>query len=74
LRAIETLQKDFDKKIITQVLPFHTFKLNTEEYQNYLYSRRDNAFCKTYIHTKLALLRTKFSKQTNQEKLKELKD
>lgn len=72
LKAIEKVQKDFDKRIITQVLPFSSFKLNSENYLNYLYSRRDNAFCKRYIHPKLSLLRSKFSKQVDVAKLAEL--
>jgi peptide-methionine (S)-S-oxide reductase len=69
MTAIQRIQTDFDKEIITRALPFGEFKLNAEEYQNYLYSRRNNGFCQTYIHPKLELLRSKFSKYADEEKL-----
>jgi peptide-methionine (S)-S-oxide reductase len=72
LKTVRESQLDFDKEIVTQVLPFCDFRLNSEDYQNYLYSRRDNAFCKTYIHPKLSVLLSKFSNQVNKEKLEEL--
>ena len=72
LSAIQVNQVHFDQEIVTRVLPFGAFKLNTEEYQNYLYSRRDNAFCRTYIHPKLTLVRSKFWKHADEEKLEEL--
>ena len=71
-QIIERLQPDFDKKIITQVLFFNRFKLNKEEQLNYLYSKKNNSFCTTYIHPKLALLLNKFSNKVNHDKIKEL--
>jgi peptide-methionine (S)-S-oxide reductase len=35
--ALDTLQSDFDKPIITQVLPFYSFEANKDELLNYLY-------------------------------------
>jgi peptide-methionine (S)-S-oxide reductase len=69
---IKVLQKDFDKPIITKVLPYVDFKLNKEEQLNYLYTRKNNAFCTTYIHPKLTLLMQMFASKMNVKKLNEL--
>lgn len=71
---INQLQLDFDKKIITLVLLFNEFKLNKEDQLNYLYSRKNNSFCATYIHPKLSLILSKFSDRVNHQKVKELTD
>lgn len=72
ISIIKDLQKDFDKPIITKVLPYVDFKLNKEEYLNYLYTNNNNAFCTAYIHPKLTLLMQKFASKTNMKKLNEL--
>jgi peptide-methionine (S)-S-oxide reductase len=43
---IEQLQSEFDKPIVTQVLPFVSFKENKEQYQNYYLKNSENQFCK----------------------------
>lgn len=68
-RALDSLQCDFDKKIITQVIPFDAFKKNKDELINYLYSSPDKPFCKAYIHPKLRILLTRFKDQVNEKKL-----
>jgi peptide-methionine (S)-S-oxide reductase len=67
--VLDALQSDFDKPIITQVLPFYSFKANKDELQNYLYNSPNKPFCKTYIHPKLRLLLTRFKRQVNDEKI-----
>jgi peptide-methionine (S)-S-oxide reductase len=59
--AITALQAEFDRLIITKVLPFSDFKLNKEEQLNYYYTNPSRPFCKNYINPKLQLLREKFS-------------
>jgi peptide-methionine (S)-S-oxide reductase len=59
--AITALQNEFDRPIITQVLPFADFKLNKEEQLNYYYTNPSRPFCENYINPKLQLLREKFS-------------
>jgi peptide-methionine (S)-S-oxide reductase len=66
---LDSLQSDFDKPIITQVLPFDSFKINKDELLNYLYKSPDKPFCKTHIHPKLELLLTRFKHQVNDSKL-----
>ncbi len=68
-KILDSLQSDFDKPIITQVLRFHSFKANKDELQNYLYNSPNKPFCKTYIHPKLRLLLTRFKHQVNDEKI-----
>ncbi|MFT5973008.1 MAG: peptide-methionine (S)-S-oxide reductase [Cryomorphaceae bacterium] len=55
-KAIEKLQIEFDEKILTEVLHFKDFKLNSEEYLDYYYKNPDKPFCKTYIEPKLKRL------------------
>lgn len=66
---IEEIQLDFEKEIITKVLPYREFKLNQEEQLNYLYTRKDNGFCTTYIHPKLSFLFKKFGSKMNKDKI-----
>ncbi|MCJ8321314.1 MAG: peptide-methionine (S)-S-oxide reductase [Colwellia sp.] len=68
-KVLDSLQSDFDKPIITQVLPFDSFKANKDELLNYLYKSPNKPFCKTYIHPKLRLLLTRFKHQVNDEKI-----
>jgi len=69
---INDLQPDFHHDVVTEVLSFKEFKVNREDQLNYLYTRKNNAFCEAYIHPKLTLLLSKFSKNVNQKKLKDL--
>jgi len=70
--TLARLQSDFDKSIITQVLPFNSFKTNKDEFLNYLYKSPNKPFCQTYIHPKLKLLLTRFKRHVNDQKLAEL--
>ncbi len=66
------LQSEFEEKIITQVLPFETFKLNIEDQLNYYFKNPEKPFCETYINPKLKYILQKFTKQVDTEKLKHL--
>ena len=70
--SLITLQADFDKPIITRILPFNSFKRNQENFLDYFYSRPDAPFCQTYIHPKLLLLKEKFSDKLNNNKVNSL--
>ena len=67
--VLDALQPAFVKPIITQVLPFKSFKANKGELLNYLYKSPNKPFCKTYIHPKLRLLLTRFKHHVNDKKL-----
>ena len=71
---IDGFQKSFDYKIITQVVPFVSFKPSQKEVKNYYYNNPDKPFCKTYINPKLRLLLSKFSKHVELKKVSHLLD
>ncbi len=62
LQILSDLQKEFQDKIITQVLPFASFRLNDVKYQNYYKKNKEGQFCQTYINPKLNILMQRFSK------------
>lgn len=62
-QILTQLQSHFDKKIITQTLPFGAFRSSDEKYQNYGVKNSGGQFCKTYIDPKLSMLRVKYSKR-----------
>lgn len=60
-QALEELQAEFDKPLITQVLPLERFELNPKPYHDYYLTRPDAPFCRTHIDPKLAMLRQRFA-------------
>ena len=55
-KTIEILKSKadlFEKKIITKVYSFHTFKRNEEKYLSYYKKNKAKPFCKKYIEPKL---------------------
>ena len=69
--AVSVLQNDFENEIITEVIPFVAFRLNTEEYLNYYYSNPQKPFCENIVSAKLKLLLKHFSENVDQAKLTE---
>jgi peptide-methionine (S)-S-oxide reductase len=67
--SIRQLQEDFDDPVITEVLEFESFKLNTPEYLNYYFSNPDKPFCKNIINPKLQILLAKFMSALNPNKI-----
>ncbi|WP_189603309.1 peptide-methionine (S)-S-oxide reductase [Salinimicrobium marinum] len=67
--AISKLQKDFKKKIITQILPYKNFKASRDSLQDYYLKNPEKPFCKKYIHPKLQLLQREFSNDFTGNKL-----
>ena len=64
-QVIEVLQKDFNNRLITEVLPFKTFKASREDITNYYYKNPEKPFCKTYIHPKIKLVLQQFAFHAN---------
>jgi len=60
-QAIADLQQDFEQTIITSVIPYHDFRLNSPEYLNYYKNDPQKPFCQNYISPKLKLLQQRFS-------------
>ncbi|MTI45946.1 peptide-methionine (S)-S-oxide reductase [Roseibium hamelinense] len=59
---VAKLQPDFEGALITQVLPFVSFKASDERFQNYYAQGPDRPFCTRYIDPKLDLLRIQFKR------------
>jgi len=57
---LDELQKHFDQPLITKVLHFDAFQLNSEDYLHYYKKNPEKPFCKKYINPKLSLLRSNF--------------
>ena len=64
------LQADFDKKIITGILPLKTFQLSDEMFRDYYFSDKEKPFCQKYIRPKLKMLVDKFSEIVEQKNYK----
>jgi peptide-methionine (S)-S-oxide reductase len=71
---LELFQFQFQNKLITQILPFDRFKASREQIQNYYYNNPEKPFCESFINPKLQMLLKNFSKYTDQNKLKHLKN
>lgn len=56
------LQHEFEKPLVTQILPLVAFKLSDERFQNYYQNGPEKPFCKNYIDPKLTMLRKCYSK------------
>jgi peptide-methionine (S)-S-oxide reductase len=68
-KVICLLQSQFDRPIITRVLPFKQFEANEANYLNYYYSNPQKPFCRNVINPKLRQLLAKFAKQVDKAKL-----
>ena len=73
-QILESLQKQFENKLTTKVLPFESFKASREQIQNYYFNNPEKPFCESFINPKLKVLLNQFSNAVNQEKLKHLKN
>ena len=67
-------QADFNKPIITQVLPFFSFKLNEESYLDYYYKNPSKPFCQNVVNPKLKALVARFSDAIAPGRLQHLQD
>ena len=67
-KAIANLQTEFDRPIITRVLPFQTFRLNEETYLDYYYKDPSKPFCKNIVNPKLKELIKRFHKYLSPER------
>ena len=60
-QALQEIQNDFEKPIITKVLPFFAFRESSEQYKNYYEQGPEKPFCKLYIDPKLNRIRKEYS-------------
>lgn len=71
---IKSFQSQFENKLVTQILPFKSFKGARKQIQNYYYNNPEKPFCERFINPKLEILLKQFSNYTNQNKLRHLKN
>ncbi|RMB59435.1 peptide methionine sulfoxide reductase [Dokdonia sinensis] len=62
---ISKFQQDFNRPLITQVLPFKIFKASRESIRDYYKKNPEKPFCKRYIAPKLKLILEKFQNHYN---------
>ena len=67
--SLEEIQPEYTEKIITTVLPFKEFKLNTAEYLNYYYADPEKPFCQNIVNPKLRLLINQFPNLVEGDKI-----
>lgn len=70
--VLKQLNGDFDHQLITQILPFTSFKPSREAIKNYYYSNPKKPFCETFINPKLSLLMQRFSNYADKSRLQHL--
>lgn len=63
IAAMVGLKKEFEAPIITQILGFGKFRLNSIEFLDYYASDNERPFCKNYITPKLEMLKERFAGQ-----------
>jgi len=73
-QILDSLQIQFENKLITEVLPFKSFKASREQIQNYYYNNPEKPFCERFINPKMQVLLKQFSNCTNKNKLKHLEN
>ena len=61
-KVVLEMQSDFSKAIVTKVIPFVDFKINTEQFLDYYNKNPDLPFCTKYIKPKLNALKERFQK------------
>lgn len=59
--VLKTLQTQFERPLVTQVLPFKGFKPSPDEMLNYYYNNPQKPFCQAQIQPKLKKLLHDFS-------------
>ena len=62
------LQKDFDAELITEIIPFKSFKPVDEKFRDYYYSNPEKPFCQAFIVPKLRKLQKSYSDQLKTDK------
>jgi peptide-methionine (S)-S-oxide reductase len=68
-RALDRLQREFEKPIITAALTLVEFKLNEAHFLDYYYSDTSRPFCRNYISPKLRLLLERFPQLMDERRL-----
>lgn len=67
--TLKILQPNFERPLITEVLPFHAFKPSDGQFTDYYYKNPEKPFCRNYIQPKLRFLMERFSDVVDIKKL-----
>lgn len=59
--ALDIWQKDFDRPLLTRVLPFVAFRESLPEHLDYYRNDPERPFCRRYIRPKLDLVEERFA-------------
>ncbi len=70
--AIFENQKNFEEKIITEVVLFGAFKMNSENYLNYYFKDPEKPFCENVIYPKLKKLISDFNHLVDHQQVSHL--
>ncbi|PHI18662.1 peptide methionine sulfoxide reductase [Lewinellaceae bacterium SD302] len=60
-RALKVWQQDFDRPLLTRVLPFVAFRESLPEHLDYYRNDPERPFCRRYIRPKLKLVEERFA-------------
>lgn len=69
---LSRLQSEFERPVITEVLPFDAFRPSEAQFTDYYYKNPQKPFCRNYIQPKLKLLLERFSDAVNDGKITSL--
>lgn len=70
--VIQAIQPEFSQSIVTEVVPFGSFKLNQPQYVNYYYADPEKPFCQNIVNPKLTQLLRDFKNEVDLSKLPHL--
>ena len=62
--SLARLQPEYDRQLITQVLPFAAFRASQQRYQDYYRSNPQRPFCQRHIDPRLEQIRQEFARYT----------
>ncbi len=66
---LKKLQQNFERPLITKVLPYVTFRPSDQQFVDYYYKNPQKPFCQNYIQPKLDLLLKRFSNVVDSGKM-----
>ncbi len=67
-QALKQLQPNFSEPLVTQVLPYVSFKSSDDRFHNYYANDPTRPFCQTYIDPKIALLQQRYAESVSKDK------
>ncbi|MDN3548667.1 peptide-methionine (S)-S-oxide reductase [Mucilaginibacter aquaedulcis] len=72
LNAIQEYQHDFKAPIITEVVMFGDFRINSQNYLNYYFKDPEKPFCENIVNPKLRELIARYGNLVDKEKVAHL--